>query len=431
MSRLRAALAVLMPLAALAVPLCVVAAPTPTPTLTPESAFAKTLERHPDLRRYPLDREIRRAESAQAALAPALVGNATLENAFGTGSTSGLAGAELSLSLASVIERGGKREARISLARQRLDAIDIEMQTKRLDLLAEVARRYLDALAAQELENAAQLSVAQRGVMVEAATRRVSAGASPRSVRLGAEAALARANLDAMRARETSRAARQRLVMLWGERDATFTALSGSLLDLPKIGSFDELAQLLERSPELQRFASETRVREARVQLARSAARTDIDWQLGVRRLQSERDVALIGSVSIPFGSERRAAPGIAAAEAELALLDIERESDANRLYATLAEAHGRLISDAIAVNALREDVLPKLEQAEAAAESSYRAGALSHLDWAQLQADLLATRREQIEAARDFHRALIEIQRLTGYPFLGTVDTTARSMLP
>jgi cobalt-zinc-cadmium efflux system outer membrane protein len=417
MIRLRAVLTVLI---------CVVAgsaahrtSAASMPALSLEMAFAKALERHPDLRRTPLDRAVRRAEADQAGLKPALIGTATLENALGTGSASGFRGAEFSLSLGSVIERGGKREARISLAQQRIDALNADVETKRLDLLAEVARRYLDALAAQEIERASALAVEQRRSMVAAASRRVVAGASPRSAQLSAEAALARAKLDAARALEVARSARRRLAMLWDERELSFDSVSGNLLELPRFGTFDELAQLVERSPELKRFASEARVREARVQLARSASRADIDWQIGVRRMQSERDTALLGSVSIPFGSGKRSAPGIAAAEAELALLDLERESDLNRLYSTLAEAHGRLVADSIAVTALRDEVVPKLAKAESSAESTYRAGAISHLEWAQLQVDLLNARREQVESARDFHRALIEIQRLTGHAFL------------
>ena len=56
-------------------------------------------------------------------------------------------------------------------------------------------------------------------------------------------------------------------------------------------------------TPELRRFASEARLREARVQLARSARQADIDWQVGVRRLQAGSDWALVGSVSMPLGS--------------------------------------------------------------------------------------------------------------------------------
>lgn len=429
MSLFRTALAVFVCVACYSGSL--IAASATERSITLESAFARTLERHPDGRRLPFERDSRRAESDQAALKPALVGGVSIENAFGSGANSGLRAAELSLSLSSVLERGDKRLARMAVAQRRFEALDTEAKARQLDLLAEVARRYLDALVAQEFEAATTASVAQRAATVEAAARRVSAGAAPASVRLSAVAALARARLDEARAREIARSARRRLALLWGEREASFGSVAGNLLELPQIASFDALAQKLDAAPDLQKFASEARVREARLQLARSASRSDIDWQIGVRRLQAERDLALIGSVSIPFGSARRAAPGIAAAEAELALLDLEKESTELSLYATLADAHGRLLADSSAVIAARDEVLPKLQEAESVAGKTYRAGALSYLEWAQLQADLLAARRDQIEAARDFHRALIEIQRLTDDAFLASPRAIDTSLMP
>jgi cobalt-zinc-cadmium efflux system outer membrane protein len=68
--------------------------------------------------------------------------------------------------------------------------------------------------------------------------------------------------------------------------------------------------------------------------------------------------------------------------------------------------------------------VLPKLADAEAAAERAYRAGAISYLEWAQLQSERTAARRQQLDTALDAQRALIEIQRLTGDAFVATPAT-------
>lgn len=392
--------------------------------LTLEQAFTLTLERHPALERLPLARVARAAARDEAAQKPPLTAGATLENVLGSGDTAGFGAAELSLSLSSVIERGDKREARVAVAQGRLDALANETRATRLDLLAEVARRYLDALAIQAAEAAAADLVDQRTRTAAAAARRVSAGASPRPVQLAAEAALARATLERELLQTQGAAARRRLAATWGERDPGFERLAGDLLALPAVPAFEALTALLDRSPELRRFADERRLREARLQLARSAGSADLAWDVGVRRLQATGDTALIAGLSLPLGSRTRARPGIVAAEAELADLELERESEAIGLYATLAEAHGRLLADRQAVSRADTDVLPRLVRAEEEAGRSYRAGALSYLEWAQLQADLLAARRDQITAARDFHRALIEIQRLTGDAFAADEET-------
>jgi cobalt-zinc-cadmium efflux system outer membrane protein len=129
--------------------------------------------------------------------------------------------------------------------------------------------------------------------------------------------------------------------------------------------------------------------------------------------------------VSIPLGGRARAQPAIQAAQAELAELELARESGELALRSTLAEAHGRMLGEQLAVREAGASVLPALLDAERSAGQAYRAGGLSYLEWAQLQADLLAARRERIAAAREFHRALIEVQRLTAEPFVPTATAT------
>ncbi|KRD77113.1 TolC family protein [Lysobacter sp. Root983] len=408
------------------------AAPAGAAAFTLDDALARIDATHPDLRLFGGRRDALAAELDRAGQRPALTAGATLENAFGSGEFSGLRGAELSLTLASVFERGGKLDARRTLAQSRIDALAVERESRRLDLLAEAARRYLNIVAAQRQHAIAELDIGQRQRTVAAARQRLQAGASPESVVLTAQAALARAELERERASQRRLAARRHLAALWGERDPGFAAAAGDPLTLPAIRDFDALAELLQRSPEIARFADEGRIREARLQLARTQATPDLEWQFGLRRLQETGDQALLGSVALPLGASRRAAPDIRAAEAELAMLGIEREAQGMSLYSTLADAHGRYQVAALEVRRLNDDVLPKLARAEAAAERAYRAGAISYLEWAQLQSERTNGRKQQLEAALEAQRALIEIQRLTGEAFVAApAASTAQGTAP
>lgn len=420
-------------LAALAVSVaaCAVAFSTAAADLTLNDALIRVADSHPDLRLFGARSDVLAAERDRDALRPALIAGASVENALGSGESSGLRSAELTLTLASVLERGGKLDARRILAQQRIDALAVERETRRLDLLAEVARRYLAAVAAQKQREIAQLDIAQRQRTVVGARQRLQAGASPESVVLTAQAALARAELDRARAEQRLVAARQHLAALWGERDPDFEVVARDPLKLPAIDDFSALAALVQSTPELAQFADEQRIREARLQLARSSGAADLDWQVGVRRSQATDDFGLVGSVSMPLGSRSRAQPGIRIAEAELASLEIEREAKGLALYSTLAEAHGRYRVAQVEVQRLQSDVLPKLGQAETAAERAYRAGAISYLEWAQLQSERTAARRQQLDAALDAQRALIEIQRLTGQAFVAVGAATTQGIAP
>lgn len=399
--------------------------------LTLDDAFARVAGMHPDLRLFGARNEALLAERDQALLRPAMRAGVAFENVLGTGAASGLQGAESTLTLASVFERGGKLDARRTLAERRIDALAVERETRRLDLLAETARRYLAMLAAREQRKIADLDIAQRRRTVTGARQRLQAGASPESVLLNAQAALARAELDRDRADQRYVAARRHLAALWGEREPGFDVAGTDPLALPKIDDAQALAALLERTPELRQFADERRVREARLQLARSESSADLDWSVGLRRLQADGDFGLVAGLSMPLGARKRAQPAIRAAEAELASLEIEREAKDMALYSTLAEAHGRYRVAQVEVARLRDDVLPRLAKAEAAAERAYRAGAISYLEWAQLQSERTAARRQQLEAALDAQRALIELQRLTGQELVVDAAPHAQGLTP
>jgi outer membrane protein, heavy metal efflux system len=398
-------------------------------TLTLDEAFTRTLARHPDLARFRYLRDGAQAALDEAAQAPALNAGLQVENAPGNGAASGFDQAETTLSLASVLELGSKRAARQLVADAQMQSLTLTEEARRLDLLAEVARRFLDLLAAQSSVQIADIELAQRERVADAAAQRVRAGASPESVRLSAEAALARARLGRQRSAAETGAAARRLAALWNDRAPDFDRVTGDPLAMPSVPSLEALQTLLDRSPELRRFADEARLREARVQLARTARSPDIQWQAGLRRLEQTDNWAAVVGFSVPLGSAKRAAPQIRAAEAEVASLALERESEEISLYATLADAQARLSTASAEVSLARTDVLPRLEQAEQLAERAYRAGALSYLEWAQLQAEATAMRREELQAAIEGHRALIEIQRLTGESFLapGTTNRAER----
>ncbi len=396
-----------------------------------DDAFARVADIHPELRLLAVRDRMLLAERDQALLRPGLKASASLENALGTGAASGLHGAELTLSLASVFERGGKLDARRMLANSRIDALAVDRETKRLDLLAETARRYLAVVAVSRQRRIAELDIAQRQRAVSGARHRLQAGASPESVLLSAQVALARAELDRDRAVQRHASARQYLAALWGERAPVFDVVDIDPLKLPDVVDAEALARLLDDTPELKYFASAQRVSEARLQLARSDSRADLDWSVGVRRFQADGDFGLVASLSIPLGSRSRAQPAIRVAEAELAGVEIEREAKDMALYSTLVEAHGRYRSAQLEVERLRSDILPKLDRAAAAAERAYRAGAISYLEWAQLQSEGIAARKQQLEVALDAQRALIELQRLTGQSLVTQAAPTAQGTHP
>jgi cobalt-zinc-cadmium efflux system outer membrane protein len=402
------------------------ATPAPRSPLTLDEALARVARFHPDLRLADAQRPIWEARGDAAALRPPLTLGVELENALGSGSSRGFDAAELTVTLAGVLERGGKLDARRVLAQANLDALAPQRETARLDLMAEVARRYLGVTEARAQRAIAETDIEQRRRAVAAARLRLQAGASPESVLMTAQAMLAQAEVDRDRAVQMDRSARVALAALWREREPGFDVVSGDPMRLPELQDFDVLADTLQRTPELAVLAGERRVREAQLQLARTQARPDLSWQAGVRNSRDSGDTSLVAGFSLPLGGVSRAAPEIRAAEAELALNGVEREARALQLYATLAEAHGRYLTSRLEVTRMARDVLPQLQRAENAAGTAWRSGAISYMEWAQLQAMRIEARQRQLAAAIAAQTALIEIQRLTGQAMLAAASPSA-----
>ncbi|NWF31476.1 TolC family protein [Stenotrophomonas sp. SAM-B] len=414
-------------LAAIAFVPCVYAqGTTPAVPLTLDDAIARVAQYHPDLRLADAQRPVWEARRDAAGLPPPLTLGVELENALGTGDSRGFDAAEATVTLAGVLERGGKLDARRAVAQANLDSLAPQRETARLDLMAEVARRYLAVTDARQQLRIAETDIEQRRRAVAAARLRLQAGASPESVLMTAQAMLAQAELDRDRAKQMDQSARAALSALWRQRDPGFDVVTGDPMQLPALQDFAVLADELQRTPELAVLAGERRIREAQVQLARTQARPDVSWQVGVRNSRDTRDTSLVAGFSLPLGSVRRAAPEIRAAEAELALNSVERDARALQLYATLAEAHGRYLTSRLEVTRMGRDVLPQLQRAENAAEKAWRAGAISYMEWAQLQAMRIDARQRQLEAAIAAQTALIEIQRLTGQSMVAATDTVS-----
>ena len=414
-------------LAAIAFVPCVYAqGTTPAVPLTLDDAIARVAQYHPDLRLAEVQRPVWDARLDAAGLPPPLTLGVELENALGTGDSRGLDAAEATVTLAGVLERGGKLDARRAVAQANLDSLAPQRETARLDLMAEVARRYLAVTGARQQLRIAETDIEQRRRAVAAARLRLQAGASPESVLMTAQAMLAQAELDRDRAKQMDQSARAALSALWRQRDPGFDVVTGDPMQLPALRDFAVLADALQRTPELAVLAGERRIREAQVQLARTQARPDVSWQVGVRNSRDTRDTSLVAGFTLPLGSVRRAGPEIRAAEAELALNSVERDARALQLYATLAEAHGRYLTSRLEVTRMGRDVLPQLQRAENAAGKAWRAGAISYMEWAQLQAMRIDARQRQLEAAIAAQTALIEIQRLTGQSMVAATDTVS-----
>jgi len=386
--------------------------------LSLDDAYQSVINAHPSVEVSRLSAEGLRAERDVSALKPALTLATELENAFGSGAAAALGGAEITVSLASVIEREEKRSARTAVVDERIGELDAQIAAQLLDIHAETARSYLTALAAKSELAIAQRALTQAEVLVKATKQRSDSGASPRSSHLVAQAAAVRAEGEMLRREQLVSAAKRRLAALWGDPLAQF-ALPDMALRMPaESPGYEQLQALLARNPKLTQFANRHRLQQAQLRLAQSERLYDLHWELGIRRLQSEDDWGLVGSLSLPLGTRARALPKVRMAEAAVASVSAQRESTLRELEVTLIGAWGELNAAKAEFAHSRDRLLPALAKATESAQRYYRAGAGAFVDWQRLQIEQVAAEREQLRTVLRAQRALLEIQRLTGESF-------------
>lgn len=382
--------------------------------LTLGAALARTTAVHPELRAFDIRKRVLELESRQAAFRPALEAGVELEN-LGQD-------VETTLTLAGVLELGGKRDARRTLAALRVDELAIEREIKALDVLAEVTRRYLDLAEAQARLPLLDAAVEQQQALARAVRKRFVEGASPEALALAAEAELVRRQSERRTADREQEIAWRALALMWSEREPGETPrVMPPSAALPSLQPLERLLATLRESPDIRYFAQADRVQEARQRLASTARVSDLRWELGVRRFDLTKETALVAGVSLPLGQGARGAINGSIEQGHRELLGTSRESTLLTLETTLTRVHGELTAHLATLAALSAQVLPKVSDAATQAARAYAAGALTYHESLQIQDQAVQLEWERLALRFDIDRQLLELQRLTGNPILST----------
>ena len=176
--------------------------------LTLDTAFSRTLEKHPELARFNHLREVARATARRRGPGPADAPGVRARKRSPVGS--GLLIRYRRSDAESRVGLRARRQARCA-SRGRRRAVQRARCCRKSSAVPICSPRSRDVIwiswRRSRWRTWRPAEVAQREEVVEATAKRVRAGATPESVRLAAEAALARATLQRDRLRAQTRAA--------------------------------------------------------------------------------------------------------------------------------------------------------------------------------------------------------------------------------
>ena len=385
------------------------------PVTTLRDALSRALDANPSLRGQRFAIGAAEARIGQAALRPPVEIAMDAENILGTNRLKTSDDSEITLRLGTVLELGGKRGRRIDAATTERDLILTQNDAERLDLLSEVARRFIRVAMLQEELDLAKRRLDLANRTLGSVDQRVKAARSPRLEGNNAAVTVNKAEIEYQQADSALRQAWAQLSSLWGG-DTTYPGrVSADLFAMPTTGDFTALSALIERNPDIIRFASERRIQDARVRLAESLRTPDVTVSAGVRRLQSVRSNALVLSASVPLGSGSRAAPYIAEAQSLRGGLQYKEQAVRAELMSTLFVALEQLTQSRQEVQKLLSQAIPQADEAQKLALDGYNVGRFSLLELITAQQQLTDLQRQAIDAAAAFHESLLEVERLTG----------------
>ena len=397
----------------------------PQGELTLAQAIETALRGNPELlaSRYELTAAQARILQAGQRLNPEL--GLEFENFAGSGSVNDVDSLETTLSLSQVIELGNKRELRRSVAEADSDLVTIEQRARQLDVLAEVTRRFIDVVAAQERTrfSAESLRLAQQ--TLDVITSRVEAARAPIAEASRARIAVTRAQIEERQTASALRSARYALASLWGIAELTFTTASADLFAFESVQQFAALITQIERNPDITRFASQARLRDVELRLAQAQARPNLAFNVGVRRFEAGGDNALVAGFSMPLPFYDRNQGAIRGARVRRAQSDAELQAALTRTRATLYEVYQEMTTARQRAESLRNEAVPQAQTALDQTRSGYDRGRFSFLELLTAQQELLALRAAAIDAAADYHLLLAELERVTSEP-LTTNDLEA-----
>ncbi len=389
--------------------------------ITLDEAVTRSLKSNPELIAFGYQIEAHKGEILQSGLKPNPELRVSVENVLGTGLYSGVDGAETTLSIGWLLERG-KRESRVEAAQSGLSVLEIVAEAKRLDTASETARVFLEILANQERLNKIEEVVLFSEQTVEALKARVQAGSTSKAELARAEAELSRKRLVKEDLKHDLTSASRRLAAQWGDTEADFGQAIGNALQLPAPVSFDSLLSLIDSNPDIERYTFEQHLHEAELRLAEVRAKSSWSVTAGIRRFELTNDQAFVAGMSIPLTTRDRNQGGIAKAQANLMRTDADREAFRLRIKTQLFALHQELNHSLHRANVLGEEIIPRSELAFSETQKAYMLGRYRYSELRIVQAELFDAQMGLIEASIDAHRNVIEIERLIGATLTSSV---------
>ena len=385
--------------------------------ITLQRALSLALLQNPELDAFSLEQRAREARALQSGLFPNPQLEFLVEDVAGSGNFNGFSQSQTTIQLSQLVELGGKRAARLRANNLwwRLAAWDYE--TKRMNVLTQVSKAYVDVLKAQQQISLAEDLVRLGEQFLNAVAERVKAGKVPSLERTKAEVSLSFVRIQLEKAKRELKVARRNLSATWGRTQPQFEFASGDLFTISTILPLEQLMSRLANNPDLERWSAELEHRQAILDSELSKKIPDLKVIGGFRRLEDTNDNALIFGISIPLQFFNRNQGGIDEARHKLAKANAEKRATEIKVTKILLGAYNTVDFTRSQVISIKTKIIPGAQKAFDGVSEGYRFGKFGYLDVLDSQKTLFEAKGQYLDALADYHKAVADVERLIGEP--------------
>ncbi len=347
----------------------------------------------------------RRAQVAHAeidALTPWLNPTLTVTTARQTAKL----GTTVTLPLQLFGQRGTLREAAEHDAR----AAELDTEAVRRDARWAASLAWLDLWEAQARAALLEAGAADAARVAQVAAEKFGAGSSPRVDVLRTSADRARIAADAAQAKQLVRAAAARLAFTLSlEQPGPPLQASGEPTFAPRRAS----EAPLDTHPAVLRAQARVTAAASHLTAERRAVWPVVSPQVTVSTFDPTQpgvDVIAGLSLELPLLSQRGGA--IARAQSQQHLAEREAEVERARLATAVVEGERRAAAAFARLTALRDEVLPPLEEARQLTDEGYQAGYFDLVRLLDARRTALETRLAIVDAHATWARAMADVER-------------------
>ena len=378
--------------------------------MTFDQAAARMMAESPALKAAAAGQRVAEAGLRDSDRPPNPSAELEVEDFAGTGPYRGFNGTEVTALLEQPIERGGKRRARVAVARAEITLAIAERQSEQRRLLAELVRTYASAAASRVRAGIAgeQVAIAER--LAEQSARRLAAGdiADVEHDRVLVTLGGARAELE--RTLREAEVAERTLASLVNSAEP----VEADLAHFERRQDADPASITLVTADD-SRFAALAERGRARVVAAQAERVPDLTARGGVRAKREEDAVAFVAGVSIPLPLFNPGRSRVAQAQAEAEQSVFLAEAQRREARRTADRALGNWSSALRLLETIDRQTIPAAERLVTLTERGYRLGALAYRDLADARTSLYNARRSRVDALEQVAAAKADLAQVTG----------------